>query len=124
MGVFVTKLFSADQNLHMQELSQEAFMQLLNAAESYGVPKLLACCEYYIAVDPSNRLALPALLGLKESLPKCSAFRIIAALRMALKTPTSDYSSLSSGHDRQRTSVHHLQSVHAFYVMAQSCQQP
>ena len=96
-------------------------MQVLNAAESYGMPKLLACCEYYIAVDPSGRLKLPALLGLKESLSKCSALRIIAALRMALKTRTSEYSSFSSGH---RISMDHLQRVHAFYVMAQSCQQP
>ena len=84
-------------------------MQTLDAALSYSMPKLLACCEYYIAADPSDKFGLPDLLRLGKSLPKHSALRIIAALREALKNCTSESADAIY--------------AHAFYKMAQSSQQ-
>ena len=83
-------------------------MQLLNSAKSCGMPKLLACCEYYIATE----VGLPNLLGLKGSLPGCSALRIIAALRVACSRTL------------KCSATHVAQNANAFYGMAQSGKLP
>lgn len=101
----------------MQGLSQKAFMQMLNAAVSCGMPKLLACCEYYIAADPLDRFGLSSLLSMEGSLPERSTMRITAALRLVLK----DSDCCRSYRD---TRIDRLQKADAFYKMAQSGQQP
>ena len=79
----------------LQELQKEIFLEILDGAVRFDMPKLLACCEHRIALDRSDRsgLWLPSLL--EEHLPVSSAVRIAAALRKlirkssALSLPTS-----------------------------------
>ena len=81
------------------------------------MPKLLACCEYYIAADPLNRFGLSNLLSIEESLPKRSTLRITAALCVALK-----YSKV--GTYPYTPGIDSLQQAGAFYKMAQGGRPP
>ena len=55
----------------------ERFQHILDAAVLCDMPRLLACCECYIA-DHSNNVDLQ---GLEQHLPGDSMLRIVAALQ-------------------------------------------
>jgi hypothetical protein len=69
----------------LQGLQKETFLELLDGAVGFNMPKLLACCEHRIALDRSDKsgLWLPSLLV--EHLNVSSAVRIAAALREVVR---------------------------------------
>ena len=55
----------------------DGFMHIVDAAVRFNMPKLLACCEYYIAVNRRQEFT-PISLRLKE-IPVSSLLRIAEA---------------------------------------------
>jgi hypothetical protein len=57
---------------------------MLECATAYDIPKILACCEHHLAIDPLQRFkVLPASFSLGQQLPGCSLLRVADALRAA-----------------------------------------
>ncbi len=78
-------MLSAVQNL---EMDLESFLHTMKCATLYGMPKLLACCEYYIALSSSGLQPTPnsALLRarcLSEPLLRRSSSRIAESFGIA-----------------------------------------
>ena len=68
----------------MQDRPLEVFWHMLECATVYDMPKLLACCEHHLAIDPLQRFkVLPASFSLGQQLPGCSLLRVADALRAA-----------------------------------------
>jgi len=63
-----------------QELPHVAFLNILDSALKLDMPKLQACCERHIAVDPCGHFTA---LEMAEHLPSESALRIGDARRKA-----------------------------------------
>ncbi len=68
----------------MQEKSVDAFMHLLDCAVVFEMPKLLACCEHHICIDPKQRFQ-PMRCSAHYLLPTSSALRIANGLRTAFQ---------------------------------------
>ena len=53
--VFIPPLSESDVismlTMNLQSKSKEAFLEILDAAVMFNMPKLLACCEHHIAAD-------------------------------------------------------------------------
>ena len=66
-------------------MQKETFLEILDGAVHFNMPKLLVCCEHHIVLDLTgeSELWLPSLL--EEHLPVSSAVRIAAALRQLVK---------------------------------------
>ena len=64
---------------------------MLECATIYGMPKLLACCEYHLATDPLQRFErLPASFPSGQVLPGCSLLRVAHGLRAAFHNMAVD----------------------------------
>ena len=68
----------------MQNKSVDWFMYLLDFASVFEMPKLLACCEHHICIDPKQRFQ-PMRSSSQHLLPTSSALRIAKGLRMAFQ---------------------------------------
>ena len=77
----------------MQNASFDDFLHTLDCATNYKMPKLLACCEYYIATAPIGRFQAE-LSSLKHPLPISSALRIAAGLRVAFRKVMGEESTI------------------------------
>ena len=72
--------------MSLQGKPEEAFLEMLDAAAMFNMPKLLACCEHHIAtyILGEYPMRLPSEYKLEEHVPILSALRIAQALRLAL----------------------------------------
>ena len=57
----------------MQLKDPQAFLHILDCAVQLDMPQLLACCEHFLAMDPSEQVDMAALA---ERLPSQSLLRI------------------------------------------------
>ena len=74
----------------MQEQSLENFLHIIKSATLFGMPKLLACCEYYIVLTsmiPSPHRVLRAR-RLREQQLCCSWGHIAEGLCMTIDNLT------------------------------------
>ena len=78
----------------MQDKPLEVFWHMLDCASVYNMPKLLACCEHHLAIDPLQRFkVLPASFASEQQLPGCSLLRVADALRAAFHKMAVDHAS-------------------------------
>ena len=89
---------------NMQKQSIDSFMRILDTAITLHMPKLLACCEYHIAVDPNLiRRFQENASHLSYRLPLSSALCIAKGLRIAHQKATQN--TLSFHMPSRKTSV-------------------
>lgn len=103
--------------MSLQSKSKEAFLEMLDAAAMFDMPKLLACCEHHIAANIlkiDDQMRLPSEYKLEEHVPILSALRIAKALRLAL---AKSFAEAQVGSSPGRF---HLQKAAGFLQMAQS----
>ena len=60
----------------------ELFLQTMNTADRLNMPKLLACCERHVAIDPWGCMRTEDFW---ELMPACSSLRIARGLYAAYK---------------------------------------
>ena len=68
----------------MQDQCLDTFMHTLECAVRFGMPRLLACCEHHISVDPKKRFQ-PISAHLGGLLPHSSVTRVADSLQGAIQ---------------------------------------
>ena len=68
----------------MQDQSLDTFKDTLLSARAFSMPKLLACCEHYIAADPQQRFQ-PVSAHLGDVLHPSTVTRIADSLQVAIR---------------------------------------
>ena len=76
----------------LQDQSLDAFAHIMERAIVFAMPRLSACCECHISIDPKQRLQ-PVSLRLKHLLPASSAVRIAEGLHMAFSKVASEHAT-------------------------------
>jgi hypothetical protein len=100
----------------LQSKSEGAFLEMLDAAVLYNMPKLLVCCEHHIAANilGQDKMCLPSEYRLEEHVPSMTALRIANALCFEL------WKCMPYGRHGSLDGRRYLQKSAGFLQMAQS----
>ena len=73
----------------------EDILQIMLTADRLNMPKILACCERHVAMDPANSMRTKAFW---ERIPACSSLRIAKGLEAAHGTYKAHAMSIIRSH--------------------------